>query len=115
MRILFDHNVPAPLANLLSEHEVELAASLGWEELPDNDLLQRACQEGYDLLITADQGIRNQQRIENFPIAVIELSTPNWPKLQRHNERLRQALSQAVEGMVLQVFVPYLDQTAPDS
>ena len=115
MRILFDHNVPAPLANLLPGHEIELAASLGWEEIPDGDLLQRACQGGYDLLITADQGIRNQQRVDNFPIAVIELSTPNWPRLQRYNERLRQAILQAAEGVVLQVFVPYLDETAPGS
>ena len=115
MRILFDHNVPAPLANLLPEHEVEFAASLGWEEIPDSDLLQRACQEGFDLLITADQGIRNQQRVEDFPIAIVELSTPNWPRLERYLERVSLALSQATEGTVLQVFIPYIDQTALDS
>ena len=92
-----------------------MAASLGWEEIPDGGLLQRACQEGYDLLITADQGIRNQQRVEGFPIAIIELSTPNWPRLEQYHERVRHALSQAVEGTVLQVFIPYLDQAAPDS
>ena len=115
MRILFDHNIPAPLVDYLAGHEVELAASLGWEEIPDGELLQRACQDGYDLLITADQGIRNQQRIEDFPIAIIELSTPNWPRLERYNERVRQALPQAVGGTVLQVFIPYLDQASPGS
>ena len=88
---------------------------MGWEEISDGELLQRACQGGYDLLITADQGIRNQQRVENFSMAIIELSTPNWPRLERYNERIGQALSQAIEGTVLQVFIPYLDQTALDS
>ena len=115
MRIIFDHNVPAPLSNFLPEHEVQFAASLGWEEISDGELLQRACQDRYDLLITADQGIRNQQRVEDFPIAIIELSTPNWPRLERYHERVRQALSQATNGTVLQVFIPYLDQTATSS
>ena len=115
MRILFDHNVPASLADYLAGHEVELAASLGWEEIPDGELLQRACQDGYDLLITADQGIRNQQRVVDFPIAIVELSTPNWPRLDRYHERVRQALSLAIERTVLQVFIPYLDQSLSDS
>ena len=79
MRTIFDHNVPAPLVNFLPEHEVEIAISLGWEELSDRELLERACLDGYDLLITADQSIRNQQKVDNLPIAIIELSTPNWP------------------------------------
>ena len=114
MRILFDHNVSAPLASLLPEHEVEFAASLGWEEISDGELLQRACQEGYDLLVTADQGIRNQQNVEDFPIAIVELSTPNWPRLERHHERVSRALEQAIKGTVLQVFIPYLDQAGLD-
>ena len=113
MRILFDHNVPAPLSNFLPGHEVELAASLGWEEFSDGDLLQMACQGRYDLLITADQGIRNQQKVEDFPIAIIELSTPNRPRLERYHQRVSQALSQATKGSVLQVFIPYLDEAAP--
>lgn len=88
--------------------------SLGWEELPDGELLQRACRDGYDLMITADQGIRNQQKVDDLPIAIIELSTPNWPRLERYHERVRQALSQAIEGTVMQVFIPYLDQAALD-
>ena len=114
MRILFDHNVPAPLASFLSEHEVELAASLGWEEISDGELLQRACRDGYALIITADQGIRNQQKVDDLPIAIVELSTPNWPRLERYHERVRQALAQAIDGTVFQVFIPYLDQAEPD-
>ena len=92
-----------------------MAASLGWEEISNGELLQGACQNGYDLLVTADQGIRNQQRVEDFPIAVIELSTPNWPRLERYHERVTQALSHAIEGTVVQVFIPYLDQAPLDS
>lgn len=115
MRILFDHNVPAPLVNFLPNHEVELTASLGWDELSDGDLLRRACEDGYDMLITADQGIRNQQNVEDFPIAILELSTPNWPRLERFHERVRQSLEQAIKGTVLRVFIPYLDQATLNS
>ena len=110
MRILFDHNVPAALGLFLAEHEIADAASLGWETIPDGELLQRACDSKYDILITADQSIRNQQRTEHLPIAIIELSTPNWPRIERSVERVTNALQRARNGTVTQVFIPYLDQ-----
>ena len=61
MRILFDHGTPLPLRDSLPEHAVDTAADRGWSELSDGELLDRADGEGYQVLITTDQGMRYQQ------------------------------------------------------
>ncbi len=41
-RILFDVNVPRPLARLLTRHDVDFADLLGWREQTNGDLLSVA-------------------------------------------------------------------------
>ena len=57
MRILLDHSAPQRLRSLLPEHEVQSAAFRGWERLENGHLLQAAHDEGYEMVITCDQGI----------------------------------------------------------
>jgi hypothetical protein len=61
MRILLDHNTPAPLRYALLGHQVETAYERGWAELLNGHLLSEAESAGFELLITTDQGIRYQQ------------------------------------------------------
>ena len=56
MRVLFDHGTPAPLRNLLDEHDIDLARERGWETRTNGDLLDLAESEGYDVLISTDKG-----------------------------------------------------------
>ena len=60
MRILFDHNTPLPLRRYLLEHVVDTANERGWSELINGDLLDNAEDEGYEILITADQSMSYQ-------------------------------------------------------
>jgi predicted nuclease of predicted toxin-antitoxin system len=57
MRILLDHNTPAPLRYALPGHQVETAYEQGWAELTNGELLSAAEAAGFDLLITTDKGI----------------------------------------------------------
>ena len=63
MRILLDHNTPAPLRYWLIGHEVETAYECGWAELANGALLAMAEQAGFDALITTDKSIRYQQNL----------------------------------------------------
>ncbi len=65
MRLLFHHNVPAPLRRLLIRHEISLAAELGWHEMVNGELLAAAERVGFDVLLTADPNIRYQQNLAN--------------------------------------------------
>ena len=72
MRILFDSCCPRPLRNYLSGHEVTTAQELGWEELRNGELLQRA-QAQFDVMISTDSNIEYQQRLPDYGITLIVL------------------------------------------
>jgi hypothetical protein len=79
LRILFDQNVPRALASYLTEHEVVRSAELGWEELRNGELLLKAEEAVFDTLITCDQNLEYQQRVIGRRVAIVALSTNNWP------------------------------------
>ncbi len=60
MRILLDHNTPAPMRYWLIGHEVETAYERGWAELTNGDLLGMAEKGGFEVMITTDKGMRYQ-------------------------------------------------------
>ncbi|MCI0366139.1 MAG: hypothetical protein L0219_19945 [Phycisphaerales bacterium] len=78
MRILLDHNTPAPLRYSFRGHQVETAYERGWAELTNGDLLSVAESDGFDVLITTDRGIRYQQNLAGRKLALILLSTNDW-------------------------------------
>ena len=63
MKILFDQGTPVPLRQHLTEHSVDTAFELGWSNLRNSVLLHEAEEYGYELLITTDQQLRNQQNL----------------------------------------------------
>ena len=66
MKILFDHGTPSPLRNYLTEHSVDRPAEKGWELLENGELIQRAEDEGYEVIVTTDQNMRYQQNLTNW-------------------------------------------------
>jgi predicted nuclease of predicted toxin-antitoxin system len=73
MKVLLDENLPLDLRHFLAEHEVFTIAFMGWKGLRNGELLRRAENEGFDLLISRDAGIQYQQNLADLPVAVILL------------------------------------------
>ncbi len=46
---------------------------MGWADLSNGKLLQRACQNGFQVFLTVDQNIRYQQNLQHHPIAIVVL------------------------------------------
>ena len=93
MRILLDHNTPAPLRYALRGHQVETAYERGWAELINGELIREAEGAGFELLITTDQGIRYQQNWAGRSLALLVLSTNDWTRLRRFKERIIAAVN----------------------
>jgi len=93
MRILFDHDVPAPLRRYLSTHEVSTCDDLGWEELHNGNLLKAADAGGFDLFITCDQNMRSQRNLTQVRMSILQLNTQNWPVLQRKIRAIQKAVA----------------------
>jgi hypothetical protein len=106
MLVLFDHSTPAPLTSYLIGHTVTEARDRGWDRLSNGDLLAEAERAGFDVLLTADKNIRYQQNLTGRKIAIVVLSTPQWPVVRLHTEEIAAAVSAAAPGSYLEVNIP---------
>ena len=108
MLILLDHSTPAPLAPHLTGHTVIKAKDRGWDKLSNGDLLAEAERAGFDLLLTADNNMRYQQNLTGRKIALVVLSTPQWPRVQLHIDKITAVLNSVKPGSYAEVEIPYL-------
>jgi hypothetical protein len=46
---------------------------IGWAGIENGELLRKAVEAGFDVLITMDSGMVHQQKIERYAIAVVAL------------------------------------------
>jgi len=109
MRILLDHNTPAPLRYALQGHQVETAFERGWAELLNGHLLSEAESSGFDLLITTDRGIRYQQNWSGRTIAMLVLSTNDWTRLRRCKEQILTAVNSMPASGFAELEIPRCD------
>ena len=77
MRILLDENLDWRLRRDLPEHEVDSVPLIGWAGIKNGQLLRKAVEAGYDVLLTMDGSISKQQNLSLHPIAIVALKAPS--------------------------------------
>ena len=92
MRVLFDQGTPVPLRDFLIGHEVITAFELGWSEISNGDLLEKAEGE-FDLLVTTDKQLQYQQDLASRRLAILVLPYASWFKLRTHAEKIAIAVT----------------------
>jgi hypothetical protein len=103
MLILFDHVTPRGIARFLPGHRVITAKDQGWDTLSNGDLLAAAERAGFDVVVTADKNMRYQQNLEGRRIAPVILSTPQWPIVKLHLEKIAAAVNAATACSYIEV------------
>jgi len=106
MLVLFDQSTPVPIRKFLNGHKVETAWQRGWDRLRNGELLKAGDDAGFDVFVTPDKNIRYQQNLKAFRIAVIVLSTSQWPMLRQHIDRVVAAVNAATPGSYCEVEIP---------
>lgn len=106
MLILFDHVTPKGIAPFLIGHTVTKAKDRGWDTLANGDLLAEAERAGFDVLVTADKNMRYQQNLTGRRIALVVLSTPQWPVVRLHVEKIVAVVNAATAGSYAEVELP---------
>ncbi len=66
----------------MGQHRVDTAYELGWSRLRNGDLLDRAEDHGYDLVVTTDQQLIHQQNLAGRHLGVLVLRSTSWPRIQ---------------------------------
>jgi hypothetical protein len=70
-------------------------------------LLTEAERAGFDVFLTADKNIQYQQNLARRRLAVVVLSTPQWPLVRLHTARIVAAVNRATPGSYAEVQIPY--------
>jgi hypothetical protein len=106
MKILFDNGTPKPIAACLGGHEVTFARQIGWHALENGELIQRAEDDGYDVLLSTDKNIQYQQNLIGRKIALVVLGNSQWPVVQLYLERIVTAVDVSEPGSYTEVEIP---------
>ncbi len=107
MRILFDNGTPKPIAGSLIGHEVAHARRIGWHELKNGELIQRAEEAGYEVLLSTDKNIRYQQNLTRRKIALVVPGNQQWPLVRLHLDKIVAAVSAYTPGSYTEVEIPF--------
>jgi hypothetical protein len=70
-------------------------------------LLADAGRAGFDVLLTADENIRHQQNLTGRRIALVVLSTPQWPLVRLRLDVIAAAVNAATPGGYAEVAIPF--------
>jgi hypothetical protein len=98
LKVIFDQNVPRPLARFLGNHQVFRAAELDWSELRNGDLLRAAEEAGFDVLLTADRNLSYQQNLKGRKLAIVVLPSGQWPEVEPHVPLIVAAIDSSEPG-----------------
>ena len=106
MKVLFDHGTPAPLRRHLGEHTVDRSAEKGWELLGNGELISRAEDDGYEVIVTTDQNMRHQQNLAGRRVGIVVLMATAWPRIQHRIDEIRASIAEVQGGQVREVPIP---------
>jgi len=107
MRILFDHGTPSGITRRLAGHHVTEARELGWDKIPNGDLLNAAEAAGFDVLLTTDKNIRYQQNLTGRMISIVVLGNSQWPVVRKHLDIIAATVDAAAPGSYAEVGIPF--------
>ena len=103
MNILFDHGTPAPLRKFFPEHDIDRSVEKGWELLANGELIHKAEEEGYDIIVTTDQNIRYKQNTRGIELAIVVLMATASPRIRNQTEEIRIATENIRPGEITEV------------
>lgn len=106
MLILFDQGTPVPLRAFLIGHTVKTAAEQGWSTLANGKLLDAAEAAGFEVLVTTDKNLSQQQNLTLRKLSVVVIANAQWPALKLHAQLAADAINSAKPGSYVVVEIP---------
>jgi hypothetical protein len=97
--------LPLDLRHRFPDEEVHTAQWAGFKGLKNGELLRAAEDAGYEVLLTADNGIGHQQQLSGRNIAIIAVrgETNRLEDLERFVDSIRNALRAIQPGTLIEL------------
>jgi hypothetical protein len=80
---------------------------MGWHEFSNVELIQRAEDAGFDLLLTSDKNIRYQQNLKHRKLALVVLEQNRWPAVRLQLKAIADAIEMSLPGSYTEVPIPF--------
>ena len=90
---------------------MDRSAERGWELLGNGELIRKAEEDGYEVIVTTDQNMRHQQNLAARRLGIVVLMATAWPRVQHRIEEIRTAIGEVQAGQVREIAIP---RQAPD-
>ncbi len=71
--------------------------------LENGELIRRAEEDGYEIIVTTGQNMRYQQNLTGSRLAIVVLMSTAWPRVQHKTEDIRLAIEEVGPGQVREV------------
>ena len=82
---------------------MDRSADRGWELLENGELIRKAEEDGYEVIVTTDQNMRYQQNLTGSRLAIIVLMATAWPRVRHRTKEIRAAIQEVGPGQVREV------------
>jgi predicted nuclease of predicted toxin-antitoxin system len=99
-KIFFDEDVPHKLVRFLPQYDIQTVVTMQWGGIKNGALLQLIEQHLFDVFLTGDKNMPNQQQLAGRPFAVLIMSAINWPVVKPHLAKIVAAIDAAAAGSV---------------
>jgi hypothetical protein len=98
VKVLLDESLDHRLRNNLGAHEVVTVAYEGWSGLQNGELLRTAEESGVEVFLTGDQTLALEQNLTARRIAIVVLSSIEFPILKNNLPLIEAAIDRAAPG-----------------
>lgn len=98
MKVSLDENLDHRLRRSLGSHEVFTTAYQGWAGLKNGKLLLAAEEDGFDVLLTGDQSLYQEQNLVGRRLAIVAMSSVEWHLVKVHLQTIITAIGDAMPG-----------------
>ena len=71
--------------------------------LENSELIRKAEEGGYEIIVTTDQSMRYQQNLTGRRLATVVLLATAWPRVQHRTAEIRQAIEEVGPGELREV------------
>ena len=99
MRVLLDQCTPVAIREYLTNHEVKTAREQGWSTISNGALLRAAEDAGFEVLVTTDTHLMDQQNLAHVRLAIVVLSKNRWKSIQEAMDSIVNTVDSAKPGL----------------
>ena len=85
---------------------VKEARAQGWDTLSNGDLLKAAEEAGFEVLLTTDTNLPQQQNLKGRNLAIVILSKNRWSLVRPMMQQIANAVNAARPGTCTLVDIP---------